>query len=62
MDKETRMKRVMEYAQLDLSAAAKYALGEFDSLEVKAVVRTMKELAEFTGKDIGKDLYYLLDE
>ena len=62
MDKEERMRRVMKYAQLDLSAAINYALGKHDSFEVKAATRTLKELAEFTEEAIGEDLYYLLDE
>jgi Tat protein secretion system quality control protein TatD with DNase activity len=57
-----RMKRVMFYAQLDLAAAVRYALTEHDSFEVKAAVKTIKELSEFTGKPVGDDLYYLIGD
>ena len=61
MDEE-RAKQVMIYAQLDLVAAISYALGDRDTFEVKAAVKTLQELAVLTGDSHGKDLYYLLDK
>ena len=61
MDEE-RAKQVMVRAQLDLIAAVKYALTVYDIFDTKAAIRTTMELAKFTGEEIGKELYHLVEE
>ena len=61
MDEEYA-KEVMVRAQLDLIAAVKYALTVYDIFDTKAAIRTTMELSKFTGQEIGKELYHLVEE
>jgi hypothetical protein len=51
-----KQKETILYAQLELAAAIRFAIGLHDSFYVPSALRTLGELSKITGENIAEDL------